>query len=582
MPASAFRGLALAALCAWSLSAPAQQEPIERRRPATEPRPTPPRQPAVPRPPVLERESLPMEDRWRIMKSLELLPYRPEDPYNPNFTKGDLPIEDGPFAGWFFNLLAISDTTFEVRTIPTPAGVQATQSPQQSGPFVGGRQSLLAENLLVSFSLIKGNTVFRPPDYELRIVPVVSFNHARAEAVRVLYADPARGTTRTDSFVGLQELFIDKHLRDVSDNYDFDSLRVGVQPFNADFRGFLFLDQPFGIRLFGTRDANRWQYNLAWFRRLEKDTNSGLNDIGRRLRDDDVYVVNAFRQDWPVLGFTSQATVLHNRNREGGRGLFLNENGFVERPAVFGSGQPRDYDVTYLGANGDGHFGRWNLSASVYYAVGDEQRGAFSGRKERIGALFGAAELSRDFDWIRVRASAAYASGDRDPFDDEAGGFDAVLETPAFAGADTSYWIRQAVPLIGGGGTTLSIRNGMLASLRSSREHGQSNFTNPGLRLVGVGADFDVAPTLRLITNLNHIAFDNMSSIAALRNQRFSSADIGWDVSIAAQYRPFFTQNVVLNASLAVLFAEEGLRELYGEAVSPRQYSALLNLLLTF
>lgn len=315
MPAADFKRLAAAALCACSLSAAAQDDSIERRRPAIDPRPPVPREPAQPRPPLLERESLPLEDRWRIMRALELLPYRPEDPYNPNFVKGDLPIEDGPFAGWFFNLLAISDTTFEVRTIPTLAGIQSTQSPQQSGPFVGGRQSLLAENLLVSFSLIKGNTVFRPPDYELRIVPVVSVNHARAEAVRVLYANPARGTTRTDSFVGLQELFIDKHLRDVSDNYDFDSLRVGVQPFNADFRGFLFLDQPFGIRLFGTRDANRWQYNVAWFRRLEKDTNSGLNDMGAPLRKDDIVVANIYRQDTFVPGFTVLATLLYNRSK---------------------------------------------------------------------------------------------------------------------------------------------------------------------------------------------------------------------------------------------------------------------------
>ena len=78
---------------------------------------------------------------------------------------------------------------------------------------------------------------------------------------------------------------------------------------------------------------------------------------------------------------------------------------------------------------------------------------------------------------------------------------DAVLEKPLFAGADTSYWIRQSIPLIGGGGTFLSMRNGVLASLRSSREHGQSNFTNPGLHLLGVGADFDVTPGLRFISN---------------------------------------------------------------------------------
>jgi hypothetical protein len=64
----------------------------------------------------------------------------------------------------------------------------------------------------------------------------------------------------------------------------FDSIRVGIQPFNADFRGFLFQDNQLGVRLFGDRDANRWQYNIAYFQRLEKDTNSGLNDLGEKVR----------------------------------------------------------------------------------------------------------------------------------------------------------------------------------------------------------------------------------------------------------------------------------------------------------
>ena len=93
--------------------------------------------------------------------------------------------------------------------------------------------------------------------------------------------DPREGTTRDDHHVGIQAAFVDKHLRNVSDNYDFDSFRVGIQPFSSDFRGFLFQDNQLGVRLFGTRDNNRWQYNLAWFRRLEKDTNSGLNDVGQ-------------------------------------------------------------------------------------------------------------------------------------------------------------------------------------------------------------------------------------------------------------------------------------------------------------
>ncbi len=552
-------------------------EPIEPRLPVIDPTRVPPPSPMLP------REEVPVRDRWRIVQSLGLLPYNLRDPYNPNELKGDLPVLQKQLGeDWFFNLTAISDTLIEARQLPTAVGAQSSANPGANGTFGNGRQSAFVETGILSLALIKGNTVFRPPDYEIRFVPVVNFNRVMTQEVRAVNVNPATGTDRNDSFVGVQEMFVDKHLRNVSARYDFDSVRFGIQPFTADFRGFLFLDQPFGLRLFGTRDNNRWQYNAAWFRRLEKDTNSGLNDVGQRPRADDVLVANLYRQDWPVAGFTSQGVVLHNRNREGDRSDYYNSNGFLERPAVFGSARPHNYQVTYLGANGDGHFGRWNVTASGYYALGDDERGMLSGRSERIDAIFGALELSRDFDWLRLRASLLYASGDRDPFDGEANGFDAVLENPLFAGADTSFWIRQSVPLIGGGGTALSIRNGVLASLRSSREHGQSNFTNPGLHLAGIGADADASPQMRLTGNVNYLEFDNLSSLAVLRNQKLTSTEIGVDVSLGIQYRPLFTQNVVVNASVARLFPGRGLRELYGNAADATQYSALINVVLTF
>lgn len=533
--------------------------------------------------PFLQRDGIPIRDRWRLVKALNLLPYDPLDPYNPNVIKGDLPVlQDLLGEEWFFSLTAISDTLYESRRLPTPVGIQSTLDAGTNGTLGRGKQYTIAETAIVSLALIKGNTTFKPPDYEFRLVPVFNVNYTKTEELRAININPSRGPSRNDNFVGIQELFVDVHLRNVSDRYDFDSLRVGIQPITADFRGFLFLDQPFGVRLFGTRDNNLFQYNLAWFRRLEKDTNSGLNDIGKRLRKDDVFLFNVFSQDNPTLGFTTQATILHNRNREGDRSDFFNGNDFLERPAIFGDGRRHNYDVTYLGVNGDGHFGRWNLTASAYYAFGKDRNGRFSRSKEDISAYFGAIELSRDFDWIRVRGSGLWASGDKDPFDGKATGFDSVLENPQFAGADTSYFIRQSVPLIGGGGTALSIRNGVLASLRTSREHGQSNFTNPGIHLLGLGADFDVTPTLRVITNANYLEFDNLSSLAALRNQRLTSTKIGYDLSVGVQYRPYFTQNIVLNASFATLLPAKGLKELYGNAVDSRQYSALINLLLTF
>ena len=51
-------------------------------------------------------------------------------------------------------------------------------------------------------------------------------------------------------------------LHDLGPNYDFVSLRAGIQQFNADFRGFLFVDQP-AVRFFGDLHANKIEYNAA-------------------------------------------------------------------------------------------------------------------------------------------------------------------------------------------------------------------------------------------------------------------------------------------------------------------------------
>jgi hypothetical protein len=365
--------------------------------------------------------------------------------------------------------------------------------------------------------------------------------------VRVVNIDPRRGTTRRDGFVAIQEAFVDHEYRIVSERYDFDDVRVGIQPFISDFRGFLFQDQPVGVRFFGTRDNNQWQYNVGWFRRLEKDTNSGLNDITRTPRHDDVFVGNLYRQDFMVPGFTLQGTVVYNRNHETAQ-QFLDDNGFQVRPAVMGDARPRTYDVVYLGANGDGHFGRWNTTASLYWAIGRDDHNQISQRSANVNAFFAAAEVSRDFDWLRVRGSLLYASGDKDPYDGKENGFDAILENPQFAGADTSFWIRQAVPLIGGGGVALSGRNAVLPALRSSKDQGQSNFTNPGLVLVGIGVDADLAPRWRAIANVNQLWFNNTSSLSALRNQGDIDKGLGTDVSVAVQYRPLFIQNIVFNS----------------------------------
>lgn len=525
----------------------------------------------------LLRDPPPVPDRWRIVESLG---YEENlwDPYSGNNPlKGDKPVvgED-----WFFSLLAISDTVVEPRAFPLPIGITSTANAGDLDLIGDGTagQTLLNQNIIIEGVFYKGDTVYKPPDHEFRLVPVINWNVTDSDEIGFLKADPAAGDRRSEASISLQQAFYDYHIGDTSPRYDFESIRFGIQPFNNDFRGFLFQDQQFGVRWFGVRDNAIWQYNLAWFRRLEKDVNSGLNEVDKDLRDDDVFIANLYRQDYPRLGFNSEISIAYNRNREKEDFVF-DRNNIIARPASIGLERGRDYDVVYLGYNGDGHFGRLNLSVSSYLALGEESNGTFVQEETDIRSYFLAAEASRDYDWIRLRGSFLHTSGDDDPFDDTAEGFDAIFENPIFAGADTSFWIRQAVPLIGGGKVALSTRNGVLPNLRSSKEKGQSNFTNPGITLLNVGADFDLSPETRLSFNLSQLWFTETEVLELVRAQDGISSNIGQDISAALIWRPFATQNVVFRLSGAALIPGQGWKDLYG---SGTPYSVLGNLILQY
>jgi hypothetical protein len=553
----------------------------------------------APPPEAFPTDQIPVPDRWRIMTGLcpakgadqtltELYPnlrhvcHSRRDPFHQNLLKGDLPLPAGKRPGflhgddWFLTLSAISDTVLEPRTFPIPVGVQATERPGSLDVFGKDASYVFSQTFIFGAALTKGNTAFKPPEIEYRVALAFNFNHVDVPERRVLNVEPSKPSHRSDMFVGVQELFVDYHIRNVSDRYDFDSVRVGIQPFQADFRGFLFNDNQLGVRVFGNRDGNRWQYNLAAFWRLEKDTNSGLNSVTSRPRDDFVFVANVYRQDFPLPALTSQVTVVYNRNREGNE-IEVDTNGFPVRPALLGTLRGRDYDVVYLGYNADGRIGRLGFTGSAYAALGQDRNSFFTGQRANIRAGFAAAELSYDKDWMRFRLSGLYATGDGNPRDDTEGGFDAIFENPVFAGADTSYWIRQTIPFAGGGrAVAINGRNGVLNSLRSSKEQGQSNFNNPGTMLFGIGGDFDLRPTLRVSTNANHLWFANTAVVQELRNEGSIHKDIGWDLSVSAIWRPKASQNIVARLSAAALLPGAGFRDLFDNTQRHRRYYSLL------
>lgn len=521
-------------------------------------------------------EIVPLPDRWRIIENLGVNE-RWYDPYNQNTLKADRPIpgtED-----WFVNLSFIYDGIMEVRRVPTPTGAAGDRG-QEVDLFGDGGQWATAHTFLASVALIQGDTTFRPPDWEFRVTAAANVNYAQINQLGALKLDPTEGDDRLDYHFTLQEAFVDKHLWNRTDRFDFDSLRIGIQPFNADFRGFLFDSQEPGVRLFGNLYNNRAQYNVAWFGRLNKDTNSALNNL-ESWRDDHTIIANFYYQDFPVLGFNVEAIFAANINREGGERDFDN-NKLLVIPQPFGLIGGHDYEAYYVGIGGDGHIERVNLTFQLYGLFGNDDYNSIAQRSQDLQSFFAAIEASYDVDWMRYRAFFLYSMGDDDPYDDTAQGFDTILDNPNFAGGTTSFWQRQQIPCVFCGGGAVTAVNSIVPSLKSSKIEGQSNFVNPGLWQVGVGADFDILPELRLLTNVAWLQFDSVQTLEILRQQDRISREIGWDVSAGIIYRPLFTNNIILRASGAVLIPGSGYEELFDERPKEPPYSVLINLTLTY
>jgi len=481
------------------------------------------------------------------------------DPFNRNKWKGDVPIIGQQI---FLNFTGISDTFLDFRRLPTPSNI-STARPGSSEFFGEGQQFFLDQLFLFSFDLFHGDTSFRPVDWRIRITPAVSLNYLNVQERGIVNADVTKGTTRFDAHIGLQEAFGELKIKDIGPNYDFVSVRAGIQGFNSDFRGFLFVEEQPGVRIFGNLDSNRWQYNVAYFNFLEKNTNSGLNSMA--LRNQQVIIANVFRQDFLFQGYTAQLSVHYDKDDAT---IHYDDNGFLVRPSpigkVFSSGviQPHSVHAAYIGWTGDGHIGPVNLTHAFYQALGNDSFNAIAGRPVTINAQMAALEVSVDRDWFRLKGSLFYASGSANPSSSHARGFDSIDDFPEFAGGIFSLWNRESIRLTGSG-VALNSGNSLLPDLRSSKDEGQANFVNPGIFLANVGANFDITPKLRGFVNVNYLRFERTEALEQILFQAPIRHSIGFDSSIGVRYRPPLTENIAITAGAATLIPGQGLKDIY-------------------
>ena len=513
-----------------------------------------------------------MTDRWRIVPP----PYEVNvkgslwDPYNLNVLKGDYPVYGDDV---FLNITGIWDTLLETRTVPTPSAV-SSERPGSEQFFGRDTQFFYNQNLALSLDLFKGSTAFKPFDWRVRGTLIGNINYLDVQERGTVNADVRRGTSRLDGIPALQEMFAEVKLADLSPNYDFISVRAGIQPFSSDFKGFVFSDSNLGVRIFGDFASNRNQFNLAFFDQLEKDTNSGLNRLWTRGQR--VLIANFYRQDFLVKGYTTQLSLHHLWDD---RSFKFDNNSFLVRPDPIGSFTPHDIQATYFGWSSFGHYQRLNIDHAFYYVTGHDSKNPIAGRSVTIDAFMAALELSIDSNWIRPKVSYFYASGDSDPADDKARGFDAIFDNPQFAGGGLSYWNRLAVRLALPG-VALVNRGSLLPDMRSSKEQGQPNFVNPGIHIFNTGVEFEVTPKLTTLLNLNYLMFDTTDTLEFVLFQKPISREIGWDLSVGARYRPFLNNNVIFLAGFATLFPGGGFSDIF--ATRSNLYLGFTNLILMF
>ena len=475
------------------------------------------------------------------------------DPFNRNKLKGDYPIFG---KRTFLNVKLFSETFADVRRIPTPSNV-GSENPDSQNFFGGFKQFAMSETLAFSFDLFHGDAAFRPIDWRIKFTPEVNVNYLKVDERGIVNIDVRKGTTRTDAHIALQEAFVEVKLKDLGHEYDFVSARAGIQGFNSDFRGFIFSDQEPGLRIFGNFRSNRYQYNLAYFTMLEKDTNSGLNRLD--YRNQQVWIANLYRQDFIKRGYTIQFSFHYNKDDPS---LKFDENNFLVRPSPIGAVKQHSIRAYYYGLSGDGHLGKLNITHSFYQVLGHDKLNPLAGKRVDINAQMAAVELSLDKDWIRYRLSFFYASGDKDPRDGSARGFDAIFDHPNFAGGIFSLWNREGIRLTGTGVALVS-GDSLLPSLRSSKIQGQGSFVNPGLFLYNAGADIDITPKLRGFLNFNVVRFARTEPLELLLFQKPIHAGLGADSGVGVKYRPPLSDNIILVAGFNTFQPFRGFRDIY-------------------
>jgi hypothetical protein len=482
----------------------------------------------------------PSVNRWRLLEPMGIgeKPRSPlYDPYAPNVAKGDIPIFGDKI---FFSLTGVIDNFLDFkRNLDFHSAGRFRNVPYHEHNILG---QITAVAFLEIFS---GDTVFTPKDWSLRVAPIMRFRCGDNNAT-----DHGCG-----EYITLQEAFFEAKLFEIGQTFDATSARFGIQGFNSDFFGLIYNDVQPGVRIFGELERNRFKYNIAAFDRLNKEKLAALNEIDKR-RNHQVAVLSLQWDDFIFPGFN----VLPNF-------VFSHD----EAPAVVTSG---DLNAFYIGFATNGHIDRFTINSAFYYVTGRTARNTPTREAIDISAAMAFVQAAYPINWLNPRLALAYATGDPDPTDRKAKGFDSVFDNTAFGGGQFSYLFGEKIQL---GATTVLRGNSVFPSLRGA--NATSQYVNPGAFVLNPGLDMTLTPKLAAEVNYNYVRFDQTESLQAVAGRNVS-AQVGHEINGGITWKPLLNEQLLVFAGGAFFLPGQGIKDVFGN--DDPVYKAIVRLVLTF
>ncbi len=329
------------------------------------------------------------------------------------------------------------------------------------------------------------------------------------------------------------------------------NIKVGLQNYKSDIIGSIYSDTDLGLRLTGAFKGVDWSIYGA--NRVENDLLSDFNQISD-FRDQQIYIGH--------LQFKVGETIFKPSVH-----LNMDDEGDHKRGRA---GRDEDVEAMYLGLTTYGPIGPVTVLTGLYGVFGNQDNvslvGAIPLRDQSIKAFLGYLDISYPMmdGKISPHIGALFASGDDDPFDGNAEGFDAISDDVNVWGAKGAI-IDDRISLGALGGRTVIRHDSPFPALRDTDAN--SNYINPGLIAANIGFNTKPFEKFSLDANVTFLWWEETEVLEAILAGLGTPTSIGHSVGAEFNAEAIYqlTDQIRINASGAIFKPHQDMMRIYGD-----------------